>query len=138
MSSHIHLILSAKSNSQGLSSIIRDYKSHTAKELIKWIESGIGESRRDWLKIVFSYHAKYNNRNSKYQIWIQDNQPKECLHPKFIMRKINYIHNNPVENGIVSEPIDYLYSSARDYYEMANDLLQVDLIDFGVQEGYVF
>ena len=38
----------------------------------------------------------------------------------------------------VSEPIDYLYSSARDYYEMGNDLLEVDLIDFGVQEGYVF
>ena len=138
MPSHIHLILSARPDSQGLSSMIREYKSHTAKELIKWIESGKVESRREWLKIVFAYEAKYNKRNSKYQIWIQDNQPKACLHPKFIMRKINYIHNNPVESGIVSESIDYLYSSARDYNGMTNDLLEADLIDFGVQEGYVF
>jgi putative transposase len=28
---------------------------------------------------------------------------------------MNYIHNNPVEAGIVDKPEDYLYSSARDY-----------------------
>ena len=29
---------------------------------------------------------------------------------------INYIHNNPVEAGIVEKPEEYLYSSARDYH----------------------
>jgi hypothetical protein len=28
---------------------------------------------------------------------------------------INYIHNNPVEEGLVFKPEDYVYSSARDY-----------------------
>jgi len=32
-----------------------------------------------------------------------------------IFEKINYIHNNPVEEGLVSYPQDYVYSSARDY-----------------------
>lgn len=31
------------------------------------------------------------------------------------LRNINYIHNNPVEEGLVSYPEDYVYSSARDY-----------------------
>jgi hypothetical protein len=30
-------------------------------------------------------------------------------------QKLEYIHNNPVESGIVARPEDYLYSSATDY-----------------------
>jgi len=33
-----------------------------------------------------------------------------------IIKKINYVHNNPVEAGIVEKPEHYLYSSAIDYY----------------------
>ncbi|MBS1917456.1 MAG: hypothetical protein JST87_14345 [Bacteroidetes bacterium] len=29
--------------------------------------------------------------------------------------KMDYIHNNPVENGLVENAEDYLYSSARNY-----------------------
>lgn len=34
---------------------------------------------------------------------------------KVIDEKINYIHNNPVEEGLVFRPEDYVYSSAKDY-----------------------
>lgn len=30
-------------------------------------------------------------------------------------QKLNYIHQNPVKAGIVENPEDYLYSSARNY-----------------------
>jgi putative transposase len=29
---------------------------------------------------------------------------------------MNYMHNNPVEAGLVEKSEDYLYSSARDYF----------------------
>lgn len=29
---------------------------------------------------------------------------------------MNYIHNNPVEAGIVEKPEHYMYSSAKDYF----------------------
>ena len=32
-----------------------------------------------------------------------------------IQQKIEYIHNNPVEEGFVFRPEDYKYSSASDY-----------------------
>jgi len=53
------------------------------------------------------------------------------------MRPINYIHNNPIEVGLVDEPQDYHYSSARNYLDMVDNVLEVDIIDFGVQEGYI-
>lgn len=34
---------------------------------------------------------------------------------KVIDEKINYIHNNPVEEGLVFRAEDYVYSSAKDY-----------------------
>jgi hypothetical protein len=34
---------------------------------------------------------------------------------KVITEKINYIHQNPVEAGLVFRPEDYIYSSAIDY-----------------------
>ncbi|MDZ7845983.1 MAG: hypothetical protein U5L96_04035 [Owenweeksia sp.] len=34
---------------------------------------------------------------------------------KVISEKIRYLHNNPVKEGLVARPHEYLYSSARDY-----------------------
>lgn len=60
------------------------------------------------------------------------------LHPKFSIQKIEYIHNNPVVAGIVDHPADYIYSSARHYYGRDDGILDVEILDFGAQEGYVF
>jgi hypothetical protein len=48
-------------------------------------------------------------------LWRHDNKPIELWSNKVIAEKINYIHNNPVEEGLVYRPEDYVYSSARDY-----------------------
>jgi len=54
---------------------------------------------------------------------------KNVIAPKFSIQKLNYIHNNPVETGIVVKPEEYLYSSARDYYRQINcGLLKIDFI----------
>ena len=52
MSSHVHLILSSSSESKGLSSIIRDYKSHTSKELANQVDRRW--SRRKQKRVVES------------------------------------------------------------------------------------
>ena len=137
MESHVHLILSAQESSSGLSSIIRDYKKHTSKEIIKWASYNKKESRRDWMLIVFKYHAKYNKRNAKYQVWKQDNRPMELIHPRFTCQKLEYIHNNPVKSGIVDKAEEFRYSSARNYLGRKDFILKVDLIDFGCDVGYL-
>ena len=47
-----------------------------------------------------------------------------------IAEKINYIHYNPVEEGLVYRPEDYVYSSARDYSGekgLLNDVIVLNL-----------
>ncbi len=114
MSNHIHLIVSAKNNDT--SDILRDFKKFTSKQIIKAIETNKQESRRDWMLKIFKQQGEKNCRNSNNQFWRQDNQPKELFSSGFIVQKLNYIHNNPVEAGIVDKAEEYLYSSARDYH----------------------
>lgn len=138
MSNHIHVVWRADEKSDGLSAIVRDFKKFTSKALIKWLSDNPEESRRKWLDVLFKSHGKNNPNNTKYQVWQQYSRPMIILHPKFSIQKIEYIHNNPVVAGIVDHPADYIYSSARHYYGRDDGILDVEILDFGAQEGYVF
>ena len=126
MSNHLHLIVAAKEGYQ-LSNIIRDFKRHTSKAIIKEISKNYKESRKEWMLRLFKYFAKYNENNSTYQVWKRDNYPIELVKEEWIFQKLNYIHQNPVRAGITAKPTDYLYSSARNYSKLKSPL-DVELI----------
>ena len=113
MSNHVHLIASAKN--ENLSDILRDFKKFTSKQIIAAITKNETESRREWMLFIFKAQAEKNSHNVYYQFWRQDNQPKELYSPAFTVQKLNYVHNNAVEAGLVEKAEDYLYSSARNY-----------------------
>ena len=115
MSNHVHLIVSAKNHD--LSNLLRDFKKFTSNEIIRTIACNKLESRREWMLQIFSEQGAGNLRNKRYQFWRQDNHPEELYSEAFTFQKINYIHQNPVRAGIVLNPWEYLYSSARDYHE---------------------
>jgi REP element-mobilizing transposase RayT len=107
MSNHVHLIASAIN--ENLSDILRDFKKFTSKQIIAAIIKNVtGQERMD--ACDFQTQAE-----KSYQFWRQDNQPKELYSPAFTVQKLNYIHNNLVEAGLVEKAEYYLYSSARNY-----------------------
>ena len=112
MPSHLHMIFSTKNDS--LSDIIRDFKKHTAKEIVKKLPH-INESRTGWLLNAFSKAGKQLSRIKNYKVWQDGCHPELLLTNKFIDQKADYLHNNPVENETVDEPEYYWYSSARNY-----------------------
>lgn len=57
-----------------------------------------------------------NGNNRDWQLWQQHNHPIELSTPKMFHQKLGYIHLNPVKAGFVEHEEDYLYSSARDFY----------------------
>jgi REP element-mobilizing transposase RayT len=96
--------------------MVRDFKKYTAKQIIKAIKESKTESRKEWMLAVFKNAGVANSRNAENQFWRQDNQPKEIYSTNFIKQKLDYIHNNPVEEGIVDKAEEYIYNSAREYY----------------------
>ncbi len=115
MSNHVHLICNSLDGK--LSNTIRDLKKFTSHKIIDAIENG-NESRSVWLLDRFAFHGQKNSRNEHYQVWTQENHAIILYSNSFIFEKLNYIHKNPVRAGIVENPEEYIYSSARNYADM--------------------
>ena len=114
MTNHVHLVFrSVKGIAPGL--LLGSFKRHTSKAVVKAIEENQRESRKENLLSVFKKNGAKNTNVLNNQFWRQDNKPIELWSHKVISQKIRYIHNNPVEQGIVFRPEDYPYSSAVDY-----------------------
>jgi len=68
----------------------------------------------------FFVYRKHLKRIEKYKFWKDRSQAKEIHSKEFFYEKLEYIHNIPVEEMIVSKAEDYLFSSARNYAELSN------------------
>ncbi len=74
------------------------------------------ESRKEWLIKKFAFAGAKNSNNKTYQFWQQDYHAIELSNEKMWRQRAEYIHNNPVRAGVVEHAEDYLYGSARFYY----------------------
>ena len=125
MTNHLHLVCSIDEPFK-MSDFLRDYKKHTAKELLSEIQLS-AESRKEWMLYRFEYAGKFDKRITNYRFWQDTNHPIEMDSTALIEERINYIHENPVRTGIVANAEDYLFSSARNYAGLSS-LLEIDEI----------
>jgi len=114
MTNHVHLIFRSAGD-QKPELLLGDYKRFTSKAIVNAIIDNPKESRKDFLLEQFLKAGSKSSNVNKYQFWRHDNNPIELWSNKVIDEKISYIHQNPVEEGLVFRPEDYLYSSAVDY-----------------------
>ena len=114
MTSHVHLIFrSVKEQKPEL--LLADLKRYTSNAIVESIINNPKESRKEFLLDRFSKAAEMSSNVHRHQFWRHDNKPIELWSNKVIDEKINYIYNNPVEEGFVYRSEDYIYSSAKDY-----------------------
>ena len=125
MPSHLHLIVSAEEG-KSISDIMRDFKKFTSKKIVSTIQE-INESRREWMLDRFEFSGRWNPKIENFKFWQDGIHPIILYSNSFIDQKLNYIHNNPVEAGLVFEPQHYAYSSAINYVD-GKGLLEVILI----------
>lgn len=114
MTNHVHLVFRIV-NEEKPENVLGDLKRFTSRKLTAAIKDNVRESRKEWMLSQFSKAAKNTSNTTKYQFWRHDNKPIELWSNKVISEKIRYIHQNPVEEGLVFSAHEYLYSSARDY-----------------------
>ena len=127
MSNHVHLIVSSREGYL-LSDIMRDLKKYSSFRIVKEIRESTIESRKEWMLYLFAKAGQQNSNNKNFQFWRQDNHPIELdPHLNMFEERIDYLHNNPVKAGWVTNASDYLYSSAIDY-EGGKGLIEIDLL----------
>ncbi len=100
---------------KGMEILLGSFKRFTSKAIVAAIKENPQESRKEWLLKQFEEAGRKSSNVKQYQLWRHDNKPIELWSNKVIDEKLNYIHNNPVEEGIVFRAEQYVYSSAIDY-----------------------
>ncbi|MBN4072623.1 transposase [Crocinitomix catalasitica] len=123
MSNHLHLIVNCDEPFQ-LRDVMRDFKKFTSKKIISQIQNQ-PESRKKWMLNIFMGQAAASAKHSSFKFWQAGNHAIELFSEKFVWDKINYIHNNPVEEKFVNKPEDWKYSSASNYLDDASVLPEV-------------
>lgn len=92
----------------------RDLLKITAKQIIDILERNNPEIIKD---------ITVNLSDRKLQVWKRDSMSIDLYTEKFVLQKLNYIHKNPCHPkwDLAAHPNDYLYSSAKFYYNREND-----------------
>ena len=149
MTNHIHLITSHDVDNEHLAAVIGDFKKFTSKSIVKAIRHNPVESRQKWLLEHFNEESikantdavcsvsKSAERSEKnhFHLW-QRGYDSYCIYNIIHLRqKIDYLHDNPVRAGIVSNPYDYLYSSAPNYADRPS-VIEIDYLDLGLTAPY--
>jgi REP element-mobilizing transposase RayT len=115
MPNHLHFLLYSSRNRQSLNTIIGNGKRFMAYEIVNRLK----EAKLDTLLIKLQNDVKPKDkaRGKIHEIWIDSFDAKECRTEKFILQKLNYIHNNPCSGKwqLATDPLHYPHSSASFY-----------------------
>lgn len=107
MKDHIHLIASA----DDLSKVIGRFKSFTAREIIDLLKD---QGKHQILHELRATKLQYK-KNVEYKLWQEGSHPILIQNTDIMRQKLTYMHYNPVRKGYVTNPKDWLHSSARNY-----------------------
>ena len=132
ISSHVHLVFRSI-DGQKPELLIGDFKRFTSKAIVNAIKGNPRESRKEFLLNFFLKEGAKTSNVNQYQFWRHDNKPIELWSNHIINQKTNYIHQNPVEAGLVFRAEDYKYSSAIDYSDekgMLDDIVVFRMFGF--------
>ena len=114
MTNHVHLVFRSIGKRKP-EQLLGDFKRFTGKKIVDAIKNNPRESRKEVFLHQFNKSANASSNVRESQFWRHDNKPIELWSNKVIFQKIKYIHDNPVNEGLVFRPEQYQYSSAVDY-----------------------
>ncbi len=120
MPDHYHLITdSARKPSE----VLRYLNGISARRVINYLKEN------NLTRSLEKLRKETKKREYKYSLW--EHHPNAFLltNEATFMQKVNYIHQNPVRDGLVEKAEDYLYSSVRIWRkcEIENEPLTVDI-----------
>lgn len=113
MPNHIHVIWRIQ-NDFKLEDVQRDFLKFTAKKIIELIRQRDGQKKLEEIYV--------GAKDRAFQVWKRDSMSIDLFSEKFVLQKIDYIHNNPCQPhwNLAAHPLDYRFSSAL-YYEAGTD-----------------
>jgi len=119
MPEHVHLVVWPRRAGYRMASILADVKRPVGQQAIAYLE----EHHREFLE-----RLTVRNRNRTYRRFWQagPGQDRNIYDPAAAHEIIEYVHDNPVRRGLVSQPEDWPWSSAAEWAGRTGVVLNVD------------
>jgi putative transposase len=111
MPNHVHIIVHFLEG-YTLPNVMRDFKKHTSKQIIRQYHA---ESNQQTL--AFLKQAAGQGPDQGYRVWEEGYDARNVFSPDFLRQKVEYLHNNPCQSRwqLAERPEEYPWSSARFY-----------------------
>ncbi|MBL8089002.1 MAG: transposase [Anaerolineales bacterium] len=121
MPNHIHII-SRFSEKYTPSDAMRDFKRHTARQIISQFKAKGQKAKLEML------HGLNQHTDQEYKVWEDGFDARDIFSQDFLQQKMEYIHYNPCRPKwkLANTPEEYPWSSARFYYLDEPCIIPVD------------
>ncbi|GBL34555.1 hypothetical protein EMGBS15_01500 [Filimonas sp.] len=128
MPDHVHAIISFRNTGQRINTIVGNGKRFMAYEFVNRLEFAQEFDLLHQMNIWVNETDK--DRNKKHEVFEPSFDWKDCSDIHIAEQKLEYIHLNPCnsEPPMVSNPTDYLHSSANQYLGGSNIVYPVQHI----------
>ena len=119
MPSHLHAIIRPQERSIG--KLLDEFGSYTAHAILHQLQND------EEKELLAFFSTQRRDRRHHHSLW-QDIQAKNIFSTKFLLQKVEYIYNNPVDKDwkLVDDRADYQYSSACYYDRDAKPIIEID------------
>lgn len=118
LDSHFHAIFSGPE----LADTLRDLRRFTSRALLEQIRS----EGREWLLNQLAYYCAAHKTASSHQVWQEGLHPEAIVTDAMMQQKLDYLHSNPVQRGMVAAPEDWRYSSAHEWAKGTVPVMRCD------------
>jgi REP element-mobilizing transposase RayT len=122
MPNHVHVIVRFEEG-YTLSNVMRDFKKHTSKQIIRQYQAENSQQVLAFLK-----QAAAQVPGQEYRVWQEGYDARNVFSPDFLRQKVEYVHNNPCQSRwqLAERPEEYTWSSARFYLQGEPTVIAVD------------
>jgi len=120
MPEHVHLLVWPRDASCAISSILKAIKQSVARRAVAYLRG----HAPDWLERL---RVVRPTGRVEYRFWLQGGgYDRNIIGEDAAWQMIEYVHLNPVRRGLVQQPTDWPWSSARAYAGITQVPLQID------------
>jgi len=104
MPDHSHLLTYSKKE---MDDVLRLLNGVAAKRVIDHLKANGYENP------LFKLRGEVRDRNHRHSVWHHHPDSLAIIGEETFRQKVDYIHRNPVRAGLISNPLEYRFSSAR-------------------------
>ena len=106
MANHVHALVYSEKD---MRDVLRLLNGVSARRIIEYLKDN------DFRESLFKLRGETRERNHKHSVWQHHTDSLEIFGEDTFRQKVEYIHMNPVRAGLVSDPKEYRFSSARQW-----------------------